>query len=106
MSKFGFLYTDGDFYSTSSTGESLKHLVSCGCDSNSMSKLGIQDDRGSMESIWSRAVELCESSSLRNFLRKRGNMASVSFNQGTCVWNMHLSRINKLVYTCAWCSFG
>ncbi|KAK2976297.1 hypothetical protein RJ640_030290 [Escallonia rubra] len=75
----------GDFLSTSSTAESLKHLVSCACGDSDPCKLGIENDEGTLESIWRGAIELCGSNSLKNFLRKKGSLASVCFSQGLAV---------------------
>ncbi|KAK9278862.1 hypothetical protein L1049_028441 [Liquidambar formosana] len=76
---------DGDFCSTSSTGESLKHLVTCVCDENKSQKFGIRECMETLESTWKRATELCQSSSLKNFLRKQGKLSSVCVNQGLAV---------------------
>ncbi|KAA8540733.1 hypothetical protein F0562_024348 [Nyssa sinensis] len=76
---------DGDFCSTSSTGESLKHLVTCVHDNNDSCKLGMKDDKENLESIWQRATEICKSNSVKKFLRKRGTLFSVRFNHGLAV---------------------
>ncbi|CAK9137510.1 unnamed protein product [Ilex paraguariensis] len=77
--------TDGDFCSTSSTGESLKHVIPCACDKSNSSKLGLIDDKGILNSMWHKSTGLSESNSLKNFLRRRGNLACVYFNQGMAV---------------------
>ncbi|KAJ0049093.1 hypothetical protein Pint_15603 [Pistacia integerrima] len=78
---------DGDSHSTLSPGESLKHLVvHCSCDDNKSNKFGTREDfKGKLESIWKRATELCQSKSLRSFLRKQGKMLSLHVNQGVAV---------------------
>uniref|UniRef100_A0A5B7BA44 DNA-directed DNA polymerase n=1 Tax=Davidia involucrata TaxID=16924 RepID=A0A5B7BA44_DAVIN len=89
---------DGDFCSTSSTGESLKHLVTCAHGSNDSCKPGMKDDKEYLESIWQRATEICESNSLKKFLRKRGKLSSVQFNHGLAVAELefhHLDYVSK-----------
>ncbi|KAL3512642.1 hypothetical protein ACH5RR_025359 [Cinchona calisaya] len=76
---------DGDFCSTSSTSESLKHLVTCACDCNGSCKMGMQDRKRTLESIWRKAAGMCESSSLKNFMHKRGKLLSISLRQGLAV---------------------
>ncbi|XP_059657234.1 protein STICHEL-like 2 isoform X2 [Cornus florida] len=70
----------GDFGCTSSAD-----LVTCACCNNESLKLGIQDGKETLESIWKRAMELCQSNSLKNFLRKWGKLSSVYFNHGLAV---------------------
>ncbi|XP_028089844.1 protein STICHEL-like 2 isoform X2 [Camellia sinensis] len=72
---------DGDFCSTSSASESLKHLITCACHNNESRKLGIQDGKETLESIWKRAIVICQSNSLKNFLRKQGKLSSISFSR-------------------------
>lgn len=88
-----FFDADGDFCSTSSTSESLKHLVACSCDSNESTKMAMQNKQQTLESIWRRAVGMCEPSSLKNFLQKRGKLVSVDLKQGTtlCCKNFMVS---------------
>ncbi|KAL7138806.1 hypothetical protein ABFS83_09G007200 [Erythranthe nasuta] len=61
---------DGDFPSTSSTGDSLKNPVEC-------EKIGTHDDRETLELVWIRAIAMCKSSSLKKFLVKRGKLVSI-----------------------------
>ncbi|XP_065874106.1 protein STICHEL-like 2 isoform X2 [Euphorbia lathyris] len=69
---------DGEFCSTSSTGESLKLLFS----DHKLHTLGKQGDcKSTLESIWKKAVDLCQPNSLKNFLRKQGKLSSLSVNQ-------------------------
>lgn len=85
--KFILMFTDGDFSSTPSPGESLKHHAPCSCEDNRLHKLRIQGDRKeTLESIWKRATELCQSNSLKNFLRKQGKLSSLCVNPGTRIW--------------------
>ncbi|XP_061361449.1 protein STICHEL-like 2 [Gastrolobium bilobum] len=75
---------DGDFCSTSST-ESLKHLATCQSDDKSY-RLGVQEDhKGTLDSIWYKATEICQSNRLKTFLRKHGKLSSICFNQGLAV---------------------
>ncbi|CAI9112928.1 OLC1v1013439C1 [Oldenlandia corymbosa var. corymbosa] len=75
---------EGEFYSTSSTSESLKHPVSCTCNNNAC-KIGIPGQTQTMESVWRRAVAVCESSSLKHFLQKHGKLLTVRLRQGLAV---------------------
>ncbi|WOG89188.1 hypothetical protein DCAR_0208424 [Daucus carota subsp. sativus] len=76
---------DGEFCSSSYSGESSKHHVTCACGKFDSCKMGTQEGKGTLESVWSRATEICESKSLRNFLQKKGQLASVCFNEGVAV---------------------
>ncbi|KAK4350611.1 hypothetical protein RND71_029924 [Anisodus tanguticus] len=75
---------DGNLCSTSSTSESLKHLTSCACESIESCKRGMQDDKETLASVWYRAIEMCESNSLANFLR-RGKLSSICLKQGLAI---------------------
>ena len=73
------MVADAGFCSPSSTGDSLKRP----CDDKSY-KLGVQEDhKGTLDSIWYKATELCQSNGLKTFLRKRGTLTSLCVNQGT-----------------------
>ncbi|CAN1291471.1 Protein STICHEL-like 2 [Linum perenne] len=81
---------DGDFSSTSSAAEreslNLKHLVPCSCQEGKLHKLRIERDwEATLESIWDRVIKLCQSSSLKNFLRKQGKLSALSVNQELAV---------------------
>lgn len=81
-----FLDADGDFCSMSSIGEGAKHLVACSCDDYVSHKLGKHEDcKGTLESIWKKTTDLCQSNSLKNFLRKQGKLSSLCVNQGTLI---------------------
>ena len=85
-----FLCADGD-YSTTSTSESMKYLVTCACQNNESCKLGMQDGKETLESIWKKAIEICQSHSLKNFLKKKGKLSSICINQGTHIYALILS---------------
>ncbi|KAL9228401.1 hypothetical protein vseg_003987 [Gypsophila vaccaria] len=69
---------DVDCCSTSSPGERSKHRVSYDCTDIDLRKIMTQGEcGGNLESIWIRATEICQSSSLKNLLRKRGKLSSV-----------------------------
>lgn len=75
--------TGGDLCSTSSTGESLKQLATSQCDEKSY-KIEVQeDDKATLDSIWYKAAEICQSRRLKAFLMKQGKLSSVCINQGT-----------------------
>uniref|UniRef100_A0A6N2K6G3 Ufm1-specific protease n=1 Tax=Salix viminalis TaxID=40686 RepID=A0A6N2K6G3_SALVM len=77
---------DGNFSSTPSTGESLKHLALYSCEDSKLQKSQVQGDcQATLDTIWKRAGELCQSNSLRNFLRKQGKLSSLHINRGLAV---------------------
>ncbi|XWS51336.1 hypothetical protein CRYUN_Cryun12cG0168500 [Craigia yunnanensis] len=93
---------EGDSNSTSSTGGRSNHPFTCMCNGNSSSKLGRHEDpERSLEYIWKRATELCQSSSLKKFLRKQGKLSSLCVNQGLAIAELefrhpnHVSRAEK-----------
>ncbi|KAJ6688274.1 REPLICATION FACTOR C / DNA polymerase III GAMMA-TAU SUBUNIT [Salix koriyanagi] len=80
------LERDGNFSSTPSTGESLKHLALYSCEDSKLQKSQVQGDcQATLDTIWKRAGELCQSNSLRNFLRKQGKLSSLHINRGLAV---------------------
>ncbi|XP_022737015.1 protein STICHEL-like 2 [Durio zibethinus] len=95
-------HKEGDSKSTSSTGERSNHPFTCICNGNNSSKSGKQDDsERRLESTWKRATELCQSSSLKKFLRKQGKLSSLCVNQGMAIAELefghprHVSRAEK-----------
>ncbi|KAF9667963.1 hypothetical protein SADUNF_Sadunf15G0077600 [Salix dunnii] len=77
---------NGNFSSTPSTGESLKHLALYSCEDRKLQKSQVQGDcQATLDTIWKRASELCHSNSLRNFLRKQGKLSSLHINRGLAV---------------------
>lgn len=77
-----FHSTDGDFLSSSSTGESFKRSVACACVDAESEKTGLKYDKETLDLVWIRAAATCSSSSLKKFLLKRGNLVSVCLTQG------------------------
>ncbi|XP_052176180.1 protein STICHEL-like 2 isoform X2 [Diospyros lotus] len=89
---------DGDFGSGSATSESLKHQVTCACHDNESIKLGFQDTKETLESTWKRAIAICQSNSLKNFLMKHGKLSSMCFDRGLAVIELefhHSDYVNK-----------
>ncbi|CAK7336594.1 unnamed protein product [Dovyalis caffra] len=77
---------DGDFSSPPSTGESLKHLALSSCEDSKLLKSQVPGDgKVTLDSIWKRASELCQSNSLGDFLRKQGKLSSLHVNRGLAV---------------------
>ncbi|CAL0306765.1 unnamed protein product [Lupinus luteus] len=76
---------DRDCCSTSSAGESVKHVTTGKCDDKSYRLRLHEDHIGTLDSIWYRATKICQSSQLKNFLRKRGKLSSLCVNQGLAV---------------------
>lgn len=67
-------------------GENVKRLVTCACDNNKPHICEVQEDcKGQLEFLWKQATEICQSSSLKNFLRKQGKLSSVIVSQGMAV---------------------
>ncbi|GAB4860542.1 hypothetical protein Ancab_035703 [Ancistrocladus abbreviatus] len=76
---------DGDCCSTSSQGEKSKHLMTCDFSSDDgLRKMG-QGHGGTLESIWIKASEICQSNTLKSFMRKRGKLSSVCVKDGLAV---------------------
>ncbi|XP_027358807.1 protein STICHEL-like 2 [Abrus precatorius] len=72
-----------DIRNISSTGQSLEHLATGQCDNKSY-RLRVQEDRrGTLNSIWYKATELCQSSRLKTFLRKKGKLSSLHVDRNT-----------------------
>lgn len=65
-----------------SADESLKQLVLSQCNHNNGCESEMLKDKVALELIWSRAMELCRSVTLTNFLKRHGKLASVCFHQG------------------------
>ncbi|KAJ7956121.1 protein STICHEL-like 2 [Quillaja saponaria] len=71
---------------TSSRSESLKHLASCPCDDKKSCKVGVLEEcKGTLDSIWKKATELCHPTALKIFLRKQGKLSSLCVNEGLAV---------------------
>lgn len=61
----------------------MKQLVACSCDANKSHKQGVHEGcQGTLDSIWKKVTELCQSDSFKKFLRNRGRLSSLSVNQG------------------------
>lgn len=86
---------DGGFCSLSAAGEGSKNLETCSFEGYKQHKLGIQEDcEGTLESIWKKTTDFCQSNSLKNILKNRGKLSSLRFNQGKAVCYMSLSYIH------------
>ncbi|KAL2321727.1 hypothetical protein Fmac_026106 [Flemingia macrophylla] len=66
--------------------DSLEHLATTDqCDDKSY-KLGVREDhKGTLDVIWYKATEMCQSNRLKTFLRKQGKLSSICINQGRAV---------------------
>lgn len=83
---------DGDCCSRPSTEESKKHFIHCSCDCGESCILDAQVNyRERLDSIWKRAMELCQSKALKNFLMKHGSMSSLHLDQGIAVAKLDFS---------------
>ncbi|KAG6404285.1 hypothetical protein SASPL_136531 [Salvia splendens] len=79
LSTRSLLPQDGDFLSSSSTSDSFKRSVGCACvDAESANT---KYDRETLDLVWIRAAGMCATNSLKKFLLKRGNLASVRLSQ-------------------------
>ncbi|CAI9753993.1 unnamed protein product [Fraxinus pennsylvanica] len=85
-----------DFCSTSTDSESLKHLVSCARGSIASRKTGMQDGEETLELIWKRATGMCESNSLKKFLRKQGKLMSIRLSQGVAVAGLEFNNLDHV----------
>ncbi|CAA2939591.1 STICHEL-like 2 isoform X1 [Olea europaea subsp. europaea] len=87
-----------DFCSTSTNSESLKYLVTCSCDNIESRKIGMPDGEETLELMWKRATGMCQSNSLKKFLRKRGKLIFICLNQGLAVAGLefhHRDHVHK-----------
>lgn len=92
------LKIDGDSHCTISPRDSFKHLVRGSCVGDKANKLGaLEDYKGTLESIWQTATELCQSNSLKTFLRKQGKLSSLHVNHGMHTVN---NKFCALKYLC------
>lgn len=62
--------------------DELKHPLTRTCLDAVSGKTGIQTDVETLELIWKRATEICNPSSLKSFLQRRGKLASVLLSSG------------------------
>ncbi|PON72364.1 DNA polymerase III, subunit gamma/ tau [Parasponia andersonii] len=77
---------DSKLDSVHERGESWKHVVGCSCEEKKLHTLRMPEDHErNLESIWKRATELFQSSSLKNFLIEQGKLSSLVVGQGLAV---------------------
>ncbi|XP_030492539.2 protein STICHEL-like 2 [Cannabis sativa] len=77
------------------SGENWKHVVSCSCEEKRPHTLRIPEDyRKTLESIWKKASELCQSSSFKNFLLEQGKLSSLVVSQGNAVAELEFCHPN------------
>ncbi|XP_042040652.1 protein STICHEL-like 2 isoform X1 [Salvia splendens] len=81
LSTQSLLPQDGDFLSSSSTGDSFKRSVACACGDNESANTDTKYDRETLDLVWIRSAGMCASSSLKKFLLKCGNLASIRLSQ-------------------------
>lgn len=63
---------------TLSTVQNLEHFA------NKSYRLGVPEDhKGTLDSIWYKATEMCHSSQLKTFLRKKGKLSSLHVDRST-----------------------
>ncbi|GMP33988.1 hypothetical protein CsSME_00007060 [Camellia sinensis var. sinensis] len=78
---------------TSSASESLKHLITCACHNNESRKLGIQDGKETLESIWKRAiVPLYRTDELWRHLTPRRVIHSPRSDLERCIMEVAMGR--------------
>ncbi|KAL4584834.1 hypothetical protein LXL04_009444 [Taraxacum kok-saghyz] len=79
----------------SSADDSIKLLVGSQCEHNNCESEKLKD-KLALESIWIKAMEICESVSLSNFLRRHGSLASVCFHQGMAIVELEFQHLNHV----------
>ncbi|KAI3995915.1 hypothetical protein MKX01_017112 [Papaver californicum] len=90
-------HRDDGFCSTCLTEESQKHHLSRFCHDNKSRILEVHTDSNrKLEIIWRKALEKCQSSTLRSFLQKEGRLSSICVNQGVAVAEVEFSRPNHV----------
>ncbi|MCL7049730.1 hypothetical protein MKW94_017736 [Papaver nudicaule] len=88
-------HRDDGFCSTCLTEESQKHHLSRFCHDNKSQNLEMHPDSNrKLEIIWRKALEKCQSNTLRSFLQKEGRLSSICVNQGVAVAEVEFSRPN------------
>lgn len=88
---------DDGICSTCLTEESQKHHLSRFCHDNKSQNLEMHTDSNrKLEIIWRKALEKCQSSTLRSFLQKEGRVSSICVNQGVAVAEVEFTRPNHV----------
>lgn len=64
-------------------GQSLEHFDTGLCDNKSYRLEVPEDHKGTLDSIWYKATEMCHSGQLKNFLRKKGKLSSLHVDRST-----------------------
>ncbi|XP_057804166.1 protein STICHEL-like 2 isoform X2 [Salvia miltiorrhiza] len=101
LSTRSLLPHDGDFPSSSSTGDSFKRSIGCACVDAESANTGAKYDKETLDLVLIRAAEMCSSRSIKKFLLKRGRLASVRLTRGIAVTEVafdhpdHASRAEK-----------
>ncbi|RDX78397.1 Protein STICHEL-like 2, partial [Mucuna pruriens] len=82
-------------------GQSLEHFATGLCDNKSY-RLGVPEDhKGTLDSIWYKATEMCHSSQLKTFLRKKGKLSSLHVDRSLAIAELefhhrhHVSKAEK-----------
>ncbi|KAJ1403249.1 P-loop containing nucleoside triphosphate hydrolase [Sesbania bispinosa] len=82
-------------------GQSLEHVATDQCD-NSSYRLGVlEDHKGTLDSIWYKATEICQSNQLKTFLRKKGKLSSLHVDRSLTIAELefhhrhHVSKAEK-----------
>ncbi|XP_058787755.1 protein STICHEL-like 2 [Vicia villosa] len=83
LSSIDYPSTDANGAKLLLRGQSLEHLSTGGCENKSFRLVAHEDHEGTLDSIWYRATGICQSSQLKNFLRKKGNLSSLHVDQST-----------------------
>lgn len=61
----------------------MEHLATGQCGDKSY-RLGVQEDhKGTLDAIWYKATEICQSGQLKTFLRKKGKLSSLHVDRST-----------------------
>ncbi|KAI3885005.1 hypothetical protein MKW98_002397, partial [Papaver atlanticum] len=90
-------HRDDGICSTCLTEESQTHHLSRFCHDNKSQNLEMHaDSNRKLEIIWRKALEKCQSSTLRSFLQKEGRVSSICVNQGVAVAEVEFSRPNHV----------
>ena len=71
------------FFFSLFTGQSLEHFDTGLCDNKSYRLEVPEDHKGTLDSIWYKATEMCHSGQLKNFLRKKGKLSSLHVDRST-----------------------
>jgi len=83
---------------TLSTGQNLENFATGLCANKSYRLEVPEDHNGTLDSIWYKATEMCHSSQLKTFLRKKGKLSSLHVDRSTACNFLSLFLVLLFIY--------